>query len=143
VGCTPVWAVLWMWPWPHEELPLQGDFFCTYADWEFRYSRVSLFVNLITWDSSISWMIVTNQDMITWLASWLHLLCRDCANHCHLTESLFCINSQTQGGFKTHCTMQEYYLIVFKLYSDELQMAYILIWNSFHIFVLNAWNLEC
>jgi len=72
-------------------------------------------------------MIVTNQDEITWFASWLHLLCRDCADHCQLSESLFCINPQTQGGFKTHCTMQKQYLMVFKLYSDELQMACILI----------------
>jgi len=72
-------------------------------------------------------MIVTNRDEITWLASWLHLLCRDCLDHSQLDDSLFCINRQTQGSFKTHCTMQEHYLIVFKLYSDELQMAYMLI----------------
>jgi len=40
-------------------------------------------------------MVVTNQDEITWLASWLHLLCHDCAHHCQLSESLFCINPQT------------------------------------------------
>jgi len=35
------------------------------------------------------------------------------------SESLFCINLQAQGGFKTHCTMQEQYLMVVKLYLNS------------------------
>jgi len=66
-------------------------------------------------------MIVTNQDEITWLASWLHLLCCDCADHCQLSESLFCINCQTQGSFKIHCTMQEHYLIAFNPYPANVE----------------------
>jgi len=39
-------------------------------------------------------MVVTNQDEINWLASWLHLLCVDCVDHCQLSESLQHFNFQ-------------------------------------------------
>ena len=42
-----------------------------------------------------------------------------------------------------HSKLQKQYLMLFKLCSDELQMVCILIWNSFHIFFLYAWNLGC
>jgi len=39
----------------------------------------------------------------------------------------FALTLKLRGGFKIHCAMQEQYLMVFKLYSDDLQMACILI----------------
>jgi hypothetical protein len=76
---------------------------------------------------------------ITWLTIWLHLLCRDCPDHCQLSESLFCINFYTQEVLQTHSTMQEQYFMVFKLYSDELKMACILILLCLHYSLL-GWD---
>lgn len=144
VGCTPVWALLWMWPWPHEELPLQGDFFFVHM----------LFESLGTAESHCLWTLLFG---ILVVYEWLWLVKMRshgspvgfsyCAMIVWMTVSLVNLCSaltlKHRRGFKIHCAMQEQYLMVFKFYSDDLQMACIFIWNSFHIFVLYTWNLEC
>ena len=95
--CPPT-GKRWSHAWPWEEAEdMTGHTCCivTYCRMALFVSRCSGFRRFVITHANVFasafWLLPTNWDETTWLASWFFQLCRQCAVHCQLSQAHFFI----------------------------------------------------